>query len=51
LKNQAPTDPDLLALDEQTQGHFQDSTLAAHRQKLLRPYIGKDPATSVVRHN
>jgi len=45
LKNQEPTDPDLLALHEQAQGHFQDSTLATYRQKLLQNYIGKDPAT------
>lgn len=45
LKNQEPTDPDLLALDKQTKVHFQKSTLAKHRQKLLKNYIGKDPST------
>jgi hypothetical protein len=45
LKNQVPTDPDLLALDEQAKGHFKDLTLAKHRMKLLQNYIGKDPST------
>ena len=45
LKDQEPTDSDLLSLHEQTQGHFQKTTLAIHRQKLLQKYIGKDPTT------
>lgn len=47
LSNQLPTDPDLLALHEQTQDHFQKATLskAKHRQKLLLEYIATDPAT------
>jgi hypothetical protein len=51
LKNEEPTDPDLLALHEQTKGHFQGSSLAKHRQKLLQGYIGKDPATGRDRIN
>jgi hypothetical protein len=45
LANTEPTDTDLLALHEQTQGHFQSSQLAEHRQKLLQKYIGIDPST------
>ncbi len=45
LKNEVPTDLDLLALHEQTRGHIQNSSLAKHRQKLLKGYIGKDPVT------
>lgn len=45
LKNETPTDPDLLALHQQTQCQFQDSSLAKHRQKLLQDYIGKDPSS------
>ena len=43
LNNQEPTDPDLLALYDQAIGHFQNSTEAKHRQRLLQNYIGKDP--------
>ncbi len=45
LKNEETTDPDLLALHEQAKGHFLDSSLSEHRQRLLQDYIGKDPAT------
>ena len=43
LQNKEPTDPDLLALHNQTIGQIEDSKLAKHRQKLLIPYIGVDP--------
>ena len=45
LRNQEPTDPDLLALYRQTQGHFEDPSKADRRASLLRPFIGKDPRT------
>ncbi len=45
LENKEPTDTDLLALHNQTQGHFQSSQLAKHRQTLLQEYIGIDPTT------
>lgn len=43
LKNEVPTNPDLLALHEQTRGQIEDSKLALHRQNLLTPHIGIDP--------
>lgn len=43
LRGQEPTDPDLLALYNQAQGHFTDPIKAKHRQELLQNYIGKDP--------
>ena len=45
LNDQWPTDPDLLALYNQTHGHLEDPEKTLHRQKLLRNYIGKDPNT------
>lgn len=45
FKNEEPTNPDLLALHQQTMGHLQNSPLATHRRRLLQDYIGKDPTT------
>lgn len=45
INNQEPSDPDLLALYNQAQGHLEDSDKAEHRRKLLRNYIGSDPKT------
>jgi len=43
LKDEAPSDPDLLALYNQAHGHFVDPVKAEHRKALLSNYIGKDP--------
>ena len=40
-----PTDSDLLALYQQTQGHVNDPKESHRRQKLLQPYLGEDPST------
>ena len=40
-----PTDPDLLALYQQTQGHLDDPKETHRRQKLLQPYLGEDSST------
>jgi hypothetical protein len=46
IKNdQEPTDPDLLALYRQSQGHFHDPNESARRISLLQGFIGKDPHT------
>jgi hypothetical protein len=41
--NQEPSDPDLLALYKQAQGHFEDQRDADRRTRLLQPFIEKDP--------
>ena len=52
IKNdEEPTDPDLLALYRQSQGHFHDPHEAAHRIRLLQGFIGKDPHTGRVAIN
>ncbi|MCE5229975.1 hypothetical protein LLG95_10315 [bacterium] len=45
LRDQEPTDPDLLALYRQTQGHFNDPKETKRRNILLQPYLGVDPNT------
>lgn len=40
-----PTDPDLLALYRQAQGHFQDPEEATRRTELLRTFLERDPRT------
>lgn len=43
--NQEPSDPDLLALYNQTRGHLENPEKAVHRRELLRNYITTDPNT------
>ena len=43
LRNQKPTDPDLIALDRQTQKHLNDPKKGRHRTALLRRFMGTDP--------
>lgn len=45
LKDQEPTDPDLLALYRQTQGHLSDSKESDHRTRLLAPFVATDTKT------
>ncbi len=45
INNRKPSDPDLLALYNQAQGHLEDSEKAKHRRELLRKYTGTDPKT------
>ena len=52
IKNdQEPTDPDLLALYRQAQGHFHDPRESARRIRLLQDFIGKDPNTGKAAFN
>ncbi|MCF6156940.1 MAG: hypothetical protein E3K36_17270 [Candidatus Brocadia sp.] len=48
INNQEPSDPDLLALYNQTRGHLVDPEKAEHRRELLRNYIDTDPKTGRV---
>lgn len=41
-RGEAPSDPDLLALYEQTHGHLHDDHKRERRERLLRPFIGTD---------
>lgn len=45
LKDQAPTDPDLLALYNQADSHLGDHKEAEHRKRLLNDLIVKDPCS------
>ncbi len=45
LKDQEPTDPDLLALYRQTWGHFNDPKKSDHRTRLLEQFVATDPKT------
>jgi len=45
INDQEPTDPDLLALYRQAQGHFQDPQKATRRKGLLRTFLERDPQT------
>lgn len=40
---QEPTDPDLLALQQQTLEHFSDPQKTDHRTRLLKPFVETDP--------
>jgi len=53
LNGQEPTDPDLLALHNQTESHFKsdEEILMRHRQELLQNYIGIDPSTGGIAVN
>jgi len=43
--NQEPSDPDLLALYNQTRAHLEDPEKAAYRRELLKNFITTDPNT------
>lgn len=49
LKNEEPSDPDLLALHKQAESQCLNSSLAvqAHIRNLLQKYIGKHPVTGM----
>lgn len=46
-RGQMPTDPDLLALYEQTHGHLIEESKSERRKHLLLNYIGTDPSTGM----
>ena len=45
LQKREPTDPDLLALNQQMQMHLQDPKKGSYRADLLRPFMGTEPRT------